>query len=143
MRLETELRSLAATGLRNRNLEIVLALWGWTGEVPRTLQSVGESFGLTRERVRQIANKYERVYRRRKTFLPSLERVLRFTARHVPAIADDIEKELQARRLTLSRFRLEAIIECAKRFGQPVSFVLDESGVSASSRKEQTLVSHV
>ena len=128
MKLETELRSLAATHLRDRNLEIVLALWGWSGELPRTLQSVGDSFGITRERVRQIVSKYERVFTHRKAFLPSLERVLRFIARHVPVVADDIETELQARSLTLSRFCVESIIECAKRFDQPVTFVLDQSG---------------
>jgi Sigma-70, region 4/Bacterial RNA polymerase, alpha chain C terminal domain len=128
MKLETEWRSLAAAHLKDRNLEIVLALWGWSGESPRTLQSVGDTFGLTRERVRQIVSKFEKVYNRRKAFLPSLERVLRFIARRVPVVADDIEKELHARGLTLSRFRVESIVECAKRFGQPVPFALDESG---------------
>ena len=127
MRLETELCSLGATRLKKRNLEMMLALRGWTGDLPGTLQSVGDSFGITRERVRQIANKFERVHSHRKAFLPGLERVLRFVAQRVPAIADDIEKDLQARGLTLSRFRVEAIIECGKRFGQPVPFVFDES----------------
>jgi hypothetical protein len=45
----------------------------------------------------------------------------------VPVVADDIEKELHARSLTLSRFRVESIVECAKRFGHPVPFVFDES----------------
>ncbi len=127
MELETELRSLAAMRLRNRNLEMMLALRGWTGDLPRTLESVGDNFGVTRERVRQIANKVEKIYSHREAFLPGLERVLRFIARRVPAMADDIEKDLQARGLTLSRFRVEAIIECGKRFGRPVPFVLDES----------------
>jgi len=46
----------------------------------------------------------------------------------VPVFADDIETELHARNLTLSRFRVESIVECAKRFGLPVAFVLDKSG---------------
>lgn len=130
MKLETELRSLAAMHLKHRDLEIVLALWGWTGELPRTLQSVGDTFGLTRERVRQIVSGFEKVCRRRKAFLPSLERVLRLVARRVPTVADDIEAELQARHLTSSRLRVESVIECAKRFGQPVPFVFDESGAA-------------
>ena len=69
MKLETELHSLASAHLKNRDLEMVLALWGWTGELPRTLQSVGDSFSLTRERVRQIVSKFEKVYRRRKALL--------------------------------------------------------------------------
>jgi DNA-directed RNA polymerase alpha subunit len=128
MELEIELRSLAATHIGTRDLEIVLVLWGWTGELPKTLQSVGDKFGLTRERIRQIVNKFEKVYRRRTAYLPSLERVLRFIARRVPTVAEDIEDELQSRRLTHSRFRVESIVECAKRFGQPVPFVIDESG---------------
>jgi len=127
MKLETELRSLAAMHLRDRDLEMVLALWGWAGDLPRTLQSVGDSFGLTRERVRQIVSKFEKVYRRRKAFLPTLEKVLRFISRRVPTVADDTEKELQSSGLTLTRFRVESIIECANRFGQPIPFALDES----------------
>jgi hypothetical protein len=128
MELEAELRSLAAVNLSDRNIEVVLALWGWSGEPPRTLQSVGDSFGITRERVRQIASKYEKVRVHRKAFLPALEEVLRFIAQRVPVIADDVENELYARHLTLSRFRVESIVECAKQFGQPVAFVLDASG---------------
>jgi DNA-directed RNA polymerase alpha subunit len=130
MNLETELRSLAATYLKHRDLEIVLALWGWKGDPPRTLQSVGDTFGLTRERVRQIVSGFEKVCRRRNAFLPSLERVLRFIARRMPTVADDIEVELQARHLTFSCFRVGSVVECAKRFGQPVPFVFDESGAA-------------
>jgi hypothetical protein len=126
MKLEEELRSLAAAHLGGRNLEMVLALWGWSGELPRTLQSVGDSFGLTRERVRQIAGKFERIQIPRKAFLPRLEGVLRFIARRLPVVADDIEAELCARRLTLSKFRVESIVECAKLLGQPIEFVFDE-----------------
>ena len=127
MKLETELRSLAEVQLGGRNLELVLALWGWSGELPRTLQSVGDTFDLTRERVRQIAMRFEKVHIRRKSFLPALERVLRFIARRLPVVADDIEAELHARRLTLSMFRIESIVECAKLLGQPIEFVLDQS----------------
>ena len=127
MALESELRSLAAVQLRGRDLEIVLRLWGWTGDVPMTLQAVGDDVGLTRERVRQIATKAERVYRHRTAYLPALKSVLRFTAQAVPAIANDLEKDLQARHLTESRFRIESVVACAKRFGEPVSFVIDQS----------------
>jgi hypothetical protein len=127
MKLEDELRSLAAVHLKDRNVEIVLALWGWSGELPRTLQSVGDSFLMSRERVRQISSKFEKLYFPRKAFLPSLERVLRFIARRVPVVADDIETALQARGLTLSRFRAESILDCARQCGQPVMFILEKS----------------
>jgi hypothetical protein len=127
MDLESELCSLASVNLHDRNLDIILALWGWTGDVPKTLQSVGESVGITRERVRQIAARVDRVYRRRTAYLPALQRVLGRTAQAVPVVADEIERKLQARGLTAHRFRIESVIACAKRFGQPVPFVIEES----------------
>lgn len=130
MNLDAELRSLASVHLRGRDLEMCLALWGWTGDVPTTLHLIGDSVGITRERVRQIAAKAERKYGRRTVYLPSLKRVLRYTEQALPAIADDLETDLQARHLTGRRFRVESVMACAKRFGEPVPFAIDEaSGV--------------
>ena len=57
MTLEDELQSLAAQHVSGRNLNLMLILLGWNGGAPRTLQSAGDAFGLTRERVRQIQRK--------------------------------------------------------------------------------------
>jgi len=51
---------------KNRNVAIFLARYGLDGSLqPRTLESVGEQFGLTRERVRQVVDKIHRRLRRK------------------------------------------------------------------------------
>jgi len=52
--LEEELQRITRILEKERNSELLIKLWGWNGEDPRTLDSVGKEFGLTRERVRQI-----------------------------------------------------------------------------------------
>jgi len=126
MKLDAELHSVVSANLGPRDSEVVLALQGWTGEGSRTLQSVGDTFGLTAIQMFQIGTKFKKRYACRKAFLPTLERVLRFVARRVPAHADRIESELQASGLTLSRVPLERIIECAKWFGLPVPFAVEQ-----------------
>jgi hypothetical protein len=127
MSLDEELRSFAAQHLKGRNLELMLILFGWTGDAPKTLQSAGDVFGLTRERVRQIQAKFFRKSRHAKAFLPTLERVLRFLASRLPALADVIEGELCIAHLTSRRFRVESIIEAAKLTGLPTPLVIDGS----------------
>ena len=127
MSLDEELRSFAAQHLNGRNLELMLILFGWTGDAPKTLQSAGDVFGLTRERVRQIQAKFFRKSRHAKAFLPTLARVLRFLANRVPASADDIAEELCGKNLTMSRFSVESLIQAAKWFGLPTPFVIDQS----------------
>ena len=127
MELDVELRSLLSIYLADRNLEMVLAFWGWTGGCPRTLQSVGDSYGLTRERVRQIAGKAERFIYHRKIFLPALERSIRFICRRTPANAVEVESELQEAGLTACKFRVEAIGACAEQFSQLAPFSVDEA----------------
>lgn len=44
----------------DRNIDVILYYYGFTGEVGPTLESTGQHFGVTRERVRQILNRYFR-----------------------------------------------------------------------------------
>jgi Bacterial RNA polymerase, alpha chain C terminal domain/Sigma-70, region 4 len=55
--LEEELHRFALAVESERNAGMLESLWGWHGEIPRTLESVGREFRLTRERVRQIEAK--------------------------------------------------------------------------------------
>lgn len=47
----------AMTALRGREPQVVKMYFGLDGEEPRTLEQIGEQFGITRERVRQIKDK--------------------------------------------------------------------------------------
>jgi hypothetical protein len=58
--LEEELLLALAIEAPDRDVQLVAKLWGWFGKRPRTLESVGQEYGLTRERVRQIADRVAR-----------------------------------------------------------------------------------
>ena len=128
MKLEAELQSLVAEYVKGRNLNLVLIFLGWDGNPPRTLESAGDIFGITRERVRQVIGKFSKgTHRHPKPFLPTLEKVLDLLARRVPAFADDIEQELCIGGLTLRRFRVESIAGAAKWAGLSAPFVIEQS----------------
>ena len=48
--------TIALRSLNDRNLEIITLRYGLDGQEPMTLQQIGERYGLTKERVRQIIN---------------------------------------------------------------------------------------
>lgn len=50
--------------LDKREVDIIKKRIGWNGEVPMTLEEIGEEYGLTRERIRQIEGKAYRKLRR-------------------------------------------------------------------------------
>ena len=46
-----------SSGLPQRERKVIELRFGLSGEHPRTLEEVGQRFGVTRERIRQIENK--------------------------------------------------------------------------------------
>jgi hypothetical protein len=58
--LEDELMALLKLVEEGRNADILFQLYGFDGQAPKTLDSVGQVYGLTRERVRQISARAER-----------------------------------------------------------------------------------
>ncbi len=57
--LESELHALLLEVTHERNAEMLSLLYGFNEHGPQTLESTGQRYGLTRERVRQIAAKVE------------------------------------------------------------------------------------
>lgn len=53
----------ALSNLTDRERHIIVRYYGLHGEVPQTLDEIGETLGITRERVRQIRNKSLKVLR--------------------------------------------------------------------------------
>jgi RNA polymerase primary sigma factor len=53
----TEALRAAMTALRGREPEVVTMYFGLDGDEPHTLEEIGDRFGITRERVRQIKDK--------------------------------------------------------------------------------------
>lgn len=64
-------------GKSGRNAEIAKARWGWSGEGPKTLEEVGESYSVTRERIRQIIRKVAaNAFQGRPAYLPTSQAIL-------------------------------------------------------------------
>jgi DNA-directed RNA polymerase alpha subunit len=126
--LEEELGLLTTLTETKRNREIVTRLLGWDGRGAKTLQTVGREFGITRERVRQIRDKfYKRLEGKKKAFhLPILNRVLEFVAEESPGLANEIEEKLVDHSLAKGPFRLEGLLTAAEAFGLKVPFRIVE-----------------
>lgn len=61
----------------------------------RTLVEVGDEFGVTRERVRQICEAFEDLFAESETATPALDRVLQAAARVAPSEVDDLDEQLR------------------------------------------------
>jgi hypothetical protein len=122
--LEAELWSLTDGLGSDRNRQIIVSRLGWDGRPPRTLESVGQRYGITRERVRQICTRIEAV-QKSKPFLPVLDRILKIAAAAAPTLADELEKELVRRSLTRATFDLDTLVEVAHGFGRKTNFTIE------------------
>ena len=116
MTLEEELRDIVASRIRRseRNRLIVARYLGWDGRGGATLQAVGDEFGMSRERVRQICAPLANTLAATKPFAPVLDRVLSVVAELIPAPVSAIEETLVSEGLTAAPFSLEGLIKSAE-----------------------------
>lgn len=135
MPLEDELRDLLQAGqsrrhadTRDRTTQIVTRYLGWDGTGPRTLEKVGEEFGLTRERIRQVSGLILGRLRGREIFTPILDKVLDFVRARVPKVADEIEGALVDAGLTRNVFRLDGVERAADVCGRKTAFRVAQLG---------------
>src|SRR5262249_41007496 len=80
----------------NRNLLIAMRFFGFDGLGGATLRELGETFGLTRERVRQICDRIPKVYKRYKVPTPLLKKCIELIAAEVPREAEEVEDKLHS-----------------------------------------------
>ena len=111
-----------------RDTQIISRLFGWDGNEPKTLEAVGKEFHLTRERVRQIRNKFKRKFYRAKRInalkLPILESALQFVAQNLPVPAHEIELKLFKEGISRKFFRLEGLLANAKFLDLEIPFCI-------------------
>jgi len=120
--LEDELRDLASAVSEPRNTQIAARYFGWDGRGTCTLQSAGNEFGLTRERVRQIGDQFAHHYSGKQPFSPALYRALKLVHSHMPAPAAQIEEALVRNLIAQKPFRLEGLVAAARLLDHPCSF---------------------
>jgi hypothetical protein len=131
--LEDELHALVAWASHvrapsqtDRNVCIAMQYFGFDGAGGVTLKHIGDAYGLTRERVRQICLRVSRTIKRVQPATPMLDKALTSVADQIPAEADAVECKLREEGLTLNKFRLEGLVRAGQLFGRKVPFELVE-----------------
>jgi hypothetical protein len=128
MTLEDEIKGLLVGVGSQRNQSIIAQRFGWDGSEGATLQEVGDSLNLTRERVRQVCNRLSKHLEGKTVFSPTLDHALNFVSCHIPDVADEIELKLIAEGIANGHFRLEGIINAAELLGRGVPFSITKVG---------------
>ena len=118
--LEQEIRAvLGNLGGGEKCPAIVMARYGWDGGLPRTLESVGEEFNITRERVRQVcyrARTRAKGMKRRK--MPALDAALAVLRKSAPCTFRRAREVLRDGGLSEGRIDGEGLLSAATFFGR-------------------------
>jgi hypothetical protein len=107
---------------RDRDSSIVARHYGFDGRGGASFQRVGNEFGLTRERVRQIVSAVDPHRQILPAGCSTLDRVIALITACVPAPAAEVETKLQIAGLTMKPFRLEGIFNVAALLGRSMPF---------------------
>lgn len=102
--IEEELVRIASALDTERNTNILIKLWGWSGAPPRTLESVGDEVGLTRERVRQIEASALKRLRTHQFETPHLKAAIGVLRRGVPDVSQALAVRLREEGLSKGPF---------------------------------------
>ena len=129
--LEAELRRIAQGVENERNVELLLKVWGWEGDPPRTLDSVGKEFNLTRERVRQIETKSRRHLSNFSFDAPVVRRSIEAISSYLPDRPGILSDRLLALGLTRKRFSFRGLESAAAILNKswPISSLADQFGI--------------
>jgi hypothetical protein len=123
--LEEELSSLVLVMKKPRDRKIIISYLGWDGKGKKRLQAVADKFGITRERVRQIAKRFEGRFKKKGekqiADMPLLQRALSLVKDNIPALASELELSLRESRISKSDFRIEGILTAAQIMGQEIA----------------------
>ncbi len=122
MTIEQELIQIFASEANERNRSILTGYYGWKDGRKHTLAEVGEEFGITRERARQICAKLVRREKPRSIPAPTLERALGFVKKRLPCTVESMEEDLFQSGLTSVGMRLDSLAAAAKLLDREVPF---------------------
>ncbi len=137
--VEQELTRIFAADTPGRNREILVGYYGWGDGKRHTLAAVGDRFGITRERTRQICAKMTRRHERPETiYAPVIERALAAIRRRAPCSSSQLEAELVQEGFTAVGMEVESLIDGAKLLKRRAGFTLE--GVSLGRRHQIELV---
>lgn len=109
----SELEAILSTLVEGRNRDITAKYWGLLGDKPRTLESVGQEFRMTRERVRQITTRTAK--QARAMWLPTAncEKLLKIIEALSPLPLDMAEKVIADNQIG-DPIRIESLLNMAE-----------------------------
>ena len=133
--IEEELIRIFAAGVVDRNRDILLGYYGWTDGKQHTLSEIGDRFGITRERTRQICAKLIRRHKRpERIFAPVVERAVALMERRTPCAASQMASYLAEEGLTAVGMGVEGLLVAAELLKRPVGFSLQWVGMARRRR---------
>lgn len=136
--IEEELLSIVMSVTTDRNAEIVTKLWGWNGKPPRTLDSVGREYGITRERVRQIEKVALTRLRRRRIATPMLHAAIAALKSAVPNGVSVLSRSLLEQSAASGEFSIESVRGAAQLLQVDWPFdIIDLSGVEILVHRDE------
>lgn len=116
---------LRASGNSERATRIAASRLGWASGTRRTLQSVGDEFSITRERVRQVVDSASG--RIRSTYVPQVAAAIRAITEAAPIAADEASQILVERGMSTVPLQPKPLASAGRLLGYEVTFALDSS----------------
>jgi hypothetical protein len=137
--LEEELCGVVSAVIDGRNAEMIVKLLGWSGDGRRTLDSVGQEYGITRERVRQIAAKTTDKIRANKIEMPWLTRAVNAAQQVGPLTPKELAKLLRKARISRTDFEPSGLEAACEELGIKFGLELRTIGGQLVYGKEAAL----
>ena len=114
--LQEEVHNALSKVCGERNLAMILSLWGFDGTERKTLEQVGRAYGMTRERVRQIEAGAVRKLQVRWHDMPLLDAALRTIEQSGLSRSDDLSTVLRNNAVPSTHVSASSILKAAEVF---------------------------
>ena len=127
LKLKTEMvQIIEAVESRENAQKIIIGRLGADGKEPKTLANIGETLGITRERVRQIENVCFEKLSKLSVWTPVLDKVIRLAETLAPIKEQDFQNELKSQGLIWGTFSVKSIIKISDVLAKNRNFLYDE-----------------
>jgi len=129
--LESELKQIVEVVTeRGAAQKAILARTGFGGEPPLTLEMTSTVIGVTKERVRQIEQRFKKQVSDISLWTPVLDRTLRQAANLAPISSSELGTALRAAGLTETSFAASSLVSAAQILNKETSFAISRGLVT-------------